>query len=104
MAQMMQVGFVEHFGKPLVTREVDVLTSGPGQMPVKTEPCGVCPTDLHAATGDWPLKPKLIDMMESADGAVARGNRAALEGATRYRSMWALGSELINPSSRTIRQ
>jgi len=26
---------------------------------VKTEACGVCHTDLHAARGDWPLKPKL---------------------------------------------
>ena len=34
-------------------------TPGPGQILVKTEACGVCHTDLHAATGDWPLKPKL---------------------------------------------
>jgi propanol-preferring alcohol dehydrogenase len=26
---------------------------------VKTEACGVCHTDLHAASGDWPLKPSL---------------------------------------------
>ena len=25
---------------------------------VKTEACGVCHTDLHAARGDWPVKPK----------------------------------------------
>jgi propanol-preferring alcohol dehydrogenase len=24
---------------------------------VKTEACGVCHTDLHAARGDWPVKP-----------------------------------------------
>ena len=55
----MHAAFVEHFGKPLVSREVDVPTPGPGQILVKTEACGVCHTDLHAATGDWPLKPKL---------------------------------------------
>jgi propanol-preferring alcohol dehydrogenase len=26
---------------------------------VKTEFCGVCHTDIHAADGDWPLKPQL---------------------------------------------
>ena len=30
-----------------------------GQILVKTEACGVCHTDLHAAGGDWPLKPTL---------------------------------------------
>jgi propanol-preferring alcohol dehydrogenase len=28
-------------------------------MLIKTEACGVCHTDLHAARGDWPLKPTL---------------------------------------------
>ncbi len=32
---------------------------GPGQILVKTEACGVCHTDLHAAHGDWPVKPTL---------------------------------------------
>ena len=59
MATRMQAAFVERFGKPLVMMEVDVPTPGQGQILVKTEACGVCHTDLHAATGDWPLKPKL---------------------------------------------
>ena len=59
MMKKMQAAFVEHFGKPLVSMEVDVPTPGPGQILVKTEACGVCHTDLHAATGDWPLKPKI---------------------------------------------
>src|SRR5271169_231655 len=59
MTKKMQAAFVEHFGKPLVQQEWDVPTPGPGQILVKTEACGVCHTDLHAATGDWPLKPKL---------------------------------------------
>src|SRR5450631_1622682 len=32
---------------------------GAGQILIKTEACGVCHTDLHAAHGDWPLKPTL---------------------------------------------
>src|ERR1700723_1205466 len=59
MTKKMQAMFAEHFGKPLMNMEVDVPTPGAGQILVKTEACGVCHTDLHAATGAWPLKPKL---------------------------------------------
>jgi propanol-preferring alcohol dehydrogenase len=59
MARTMQAAVVEAFGKPLVLKEVDVPTPGPGEILVKTEACGVCHTDLHAAAGDWPLKPTL---------------------------------------------
>ena len=31
---------------------------GPGEVLVKVHACGVCHTDLHAADGDWPVKPK----------------------------------------------
>jgi propanol-preferring alcohol dehydrogenase len=55
----MHAAFVEQFGKPLVLRETAVPTPGQGQILVKTEACGVCHTDLHAARGDWPLKPTL---------------------------------------------
>jgi hypothetical protein len=32
---------------------------GPGEVLVKIMASGVCHTDLHAADGDWPVKPKL---------------------------------------------
>lgn len=57
MASTMQAAVVEAFGQPLVLREWDIPTPGPGQIVVKTEACGVCHTDLHAANGDWPVKP-----------------------------------------------
>jgi propanol-preferring alcohol dehydrogenase len=59
MTRKMQAAVVEQFGKPLTLQEWDIPTPGPGQILVKTEACGVCHTDLHAATGDWPLKPSL---------------------------------------------
>jgi propanol-preferring alcohol dehydrogenase len=59
MTRKMQVAQVEEFGQPLVLKELDVPTLGPGQVLVKTEACGVCHTDLHARNGDWPLKPPL---------------------------------------------
>jgi propanol-preferring alcohol dehydrogenase len=58
MAGKMQAAVVVQFGKPLMMREMDIPVPGPGQILVKTEACGVCHTDLHAATGDWPVKPK----------------------------------------------
>jgi propanol-preferring alcohol dehydrogenase len=55
----MHAAVVRAFGKPLSLEEWDVPTPGPGEILVKTEACGVCHTDLHAAKGDWPLKPGL---------------------------------------------
>jgi propanol-preferring alcohol dehydrogenase len=59
MPSRMQAAVVEEFGKPLVLREWDIPSAGPGQIVVKTVACGVCHTDLHAARGDWPVKPTL---------------------------------------------
>jgi propanol-preferring alcohol dehydrogenase len=59
MAGTMQAAVVEAFGKPLVLKEVDSVARCAGQILVKTEACGVCHTDVHAAAGDWPLKPAL---------------------------------------------
>ena len=59
MAPKMHAAVVEHFRKPLSLLEWDVPSPGAGQILVKTETCGVCHTDLHAARGDWPVKPTL---------------------------------------------
>ena len=59
MTLKMQAAVVEQFGKPLVLREWDIPTPGVNQIVVKTEACGVCHTDIHAANGDWPVKPIL---------------------------------------------
>src|SRR6202050_2338122 len=55
----MHAAVVEKFGAPLVLREMPIPSPGFGQILVKTEACGVCHTDLHAAHGDWPVKPTL---------------------------------------------
>jgi propanol-preferring alcohol dehydrogenase len=57
MAKTMHAAVVVEFGKPLVFRDYDIPSPGPGEILVKTEACGVCHTDLHAANGDWPVKP-----------------------------------------------
>lgn len=55
----MKAAVVEKFGAPLVVREVPVPAPGPGQVLVEIIASGVCHTDLHAADGDWPVKPTL---------------------------------------------
>jgi propanol-preferring alcohol dehydrogenase len=53
----MKAAVVEKFGAPLVVKEVPIPTPGPGQALVEIVASGVCHTDLHAADGDWPIKP-----------------------------------------------
>lgn len=53
----MKAAVVEDFGKDLSVKEVPVPEPGPGQVLVKLIASGVCHTDLHAAQGDWPIKP-----------------------------------------------
>ncbi|GGD37754.1 zinc-dependent alcohol dehydrogenase [Aureimonas glaciei] len=57
MAKTMQAAVVTAFGQPLEIQQLNIPSPGAGQILVKTEACGVCHTDLHAAKGDWPLKP-----------------------------------------------
>ena len=59
MAEMMKAAVVREFGAPLRLEEVPIPTPGPRQILVKVAACGVCHTDLHAASGDWPVKPRL---------------------------------------------
>ncbi|MBL6613132.1 MAG: alcohol dehydrogenase AdhP [Reyranella sp.] len=57
MAKTMRAAVVHAFGKPLKIEEVPIPTPGPGEVLVKIVATGVCHTDLHAAGGDWPVKP-----------------------------------------------
>ncbi|QRG66729.1 alcohol dehydrogenase AdhP [Brevibacillus choshinensis] len=55
----MKAAVVGEFQKKLEVKEVPVPEVGYGEVLVKIKTCGVCHTDLHAAHGDWPVKPKL---------------------------------------------
>jgi propanol-preferring alcohol dehydrogenase len=59
MAKTMKAAVVHEFGKPLSIEEVPIPEVGPRDVLVRIEASGVCHTDLHAASGDWPVKPKL---------------------------------------------
>lgn len=55
----MRAAIVNTFGEELEVGTAPIPEPGPGQALVKVIASGVCHTDLHAAHGDWPVKPKL---------------------------------------------
>lgn len=59
MSQTMRAAVAHKFGEPLTIEEVPAPTPAAGQVRVLVTASGVCHTDLHAADGDWPVKPKL---------------------------------------------
>jgi len=55
----MQAAIVRAFGEPLVIDDCDVPEPKDGEVLIKIAASGVCHTDIHAADGDWPVKPSL---------------------------------------------
>ncbi|MEU6541373.1 alcohol dehydrogenase AdhP [Streptomyces sp. NPDC047000] len=53
----MKAAVVRAFGEPLVIEERTDPRPGPGQVRVRVEASGLCHTDIHAAHGDWPVRP-----------------------------------------------
>jgi propanol-preferring alcohol dehydrogenase len=48
---------VHEFHAPLTVEDVRAVDLAAGQVRVKVEASGLCHTDIHAAHGDWPVKP-----------------------------------------------
>ena len=55
----MKAAVVHEYGAPLHVEEVATPDPGPAEVLVKVETSGLCHTDIHAAHGDWPVKPPL---------------------------------------------
>ena len=55
----MRAAVVHAFDQPLVIEDRPTPTPGPGQILVRVEASGLCHTDIHAARGEWPVKPAL---------------------------------------------
>ena len=55
--KQMTAAVVTAFGDPLELKQLDLPEPGPHEALVKLITSGVCHTDLHAAEGDWPVKP-----------------------------------------------
>jgi alcohol dehydrogenase, propanol-preferring len=85
----MKAAVVPQLGAPLEIRDVEVPEPGPGQVLVRIEACGLCHTDIHAARGDWPVKPKTphipghegvgtVVAVGTGDSPITVGDRVAL--------------------------
>ncbi|MEV6235020.1 alcohol dehydrogenase AdhP [Saccharopolyspora shandongensis] len=85
----MKAAVVHSFANELTIDEVPKPEPGPGEVVVKIETSGLCHTDIHAAHGDWPVKPKLplipghegVGIVESVGPdvtEVAEGDRVAI--------------------------
>lgn len=59
MPRTMRAAVVHQLGGPLTIEEVPIPQPQPDQVLIRTVASGVCHTDLHAAAGDWPVKPML---------------------------------------------
>jgi propanol-preferring alcohol dehydrogenase len=55
----MKAAVVTGFSEPLQIVDRNIPAPGPDQVLVRLETCGLCHTDIHAAHGDWPVKPAL---------------------------------------------
>ncbi|WP_328465767.1 zinc-dependent alcohol dehydrogenase [Actinoplanes sp. NBC_00393] len=85
----MRAAVVTAFNQPLEIKEVPIPEPGPGKIRVRLEASGLCHTDIHAARGDWPVKPALpftpghegVGIVERAGEGVAApavGDRVAV--------------------------
>jgi propanol-preferring alcohol dehydrogenase len=54
---IVKAAVVHSFDQPLAIEEVPIPEPGLEQVLVRIETCGICHTDIHAARGDWPVKP-----------------------------------------------
>jgi propanol-preferring alcohol dehydrogenase len=53
----MKAAVVTGFDAALEIQERPIPQPAPGEVLVRLETCGLCHTDIHAAHGDWPVKP-----------------------------------------------
>src|SRR5437660_1895805 len=59
VTETMRAVVVLSFDEAAQVREVAKPVAGSGEIVVRIEASGLCHTDIHAAHGDWPVKPKL---------------------------------------------
>ena len=85
----MTAAVVHELGGPLVVEEVPTPAPGPGEILVRVEASGLCHTDIHAAHGDWPVKPSppftpghegvgIVEAVGTGVVEVAPGDRVAM--------------------------
>jgi propanol-preferring alcohol dehydrogenase len=110
----MKAAVVHDFHKPLQIEDIPIPEPGLGQVVVKIETSGLCHTDIHAAHGDWPIKPTppfvpghesvgLVERIGAEVRGLREGDRVAVPwlgwacGACEY---CASGRETLCPSQQ----
>ncbi|HEX6020349.1 MAG TPA: zinc-dependent alcohol dehydrogenase [Solirubrobacter sp.] len=88
----MKAAVVRAFDQPLQIEDMPVPVPGPGQVLVRVETCGLCHTDIHAARGEWPIKPS-PPFIPGHEGVgvieqVGTGEMYGLEPGTRVALPW----------------
>ncbi|MTH17721.1 alcohol dehydrogenase AdhP [Flavobacterium sp. LC2016-01] len=69
----MKAAVVREFGKLLTIEEIPVKEPKGNEVLVKVVACGVCHSDVHAAHGEWPVKPHMpLVMGHEGIGYVAK--------------------------------
>ena len=110
----MKAAVVEGFGKPLQIEDVRIQPPGHNQVLVEVETSGLCHTDIHAAHGDWPVKPTppfipghegvgLVSRVGPGVSGLAEGDRVAvpwLGWACGRCELCASGWETLCPKAR----
>ncbi|MEZ0075896.1 alcohol dehydrogenase catalytic domain-containing protein [Planotetraspora sp. GP83] len=85
----MRASLVTGFDRPIEIHDLPIPEIQPDQVLVRVEASGLCHTDIHAARGDWPVKPALpftpghegVGVIEKVGSAVtgrAVGERVAV--------------------------
>src|SRR6266516_3930558 len=86
----MKAAVVHSFTSPLSLEDIPKPEPEPGKIVVRIEASGLCHTDIHAAHGDWPVKPNLplipghegVGIVEAlgpgADDELKEGDRVAI--------------------------
>src|ERR1700722_10601701 len=110
----MKAAVVTSFDQPLEIQEVPTPNPGHGEVLVKLETSGLCHTDIHAAHGDWPVKPQppfipghegvgIVDRLGKGVKGLSEGDRVAvpwLGWACGACELCASGWETLCPNAR----
>ena len=88
----MKAAVVRSFDRPLEIEDLPIPGPGPEQVLVRIEASGLCHTDIHAARGEWPVKPS-PPFIPGHEGVgiierVGAGNMHGLEPGMRVALPW----------------
>lgn len=110
----MRAAVVHQFDQPLRIDDIAIPEPNYGQVLVRVETSGLCHTDIHAARGEWPVKPVppfvpghegvgLVERVGAGVKGLAEGDRVAvpwLGWACGACELCASGWETLCPSAR----